>query len=208
MKRRNFEFDFPPANLEILIDARLRDARGEYASQLPPPAHDEDPADIFVDLAESDMAWRESLRTASTQLLSRWVGEFQQPDPVRVRALGELCYLVARIGNTAAMPQLEMLVSRKESTALLHPGEDLRLRALRALVGLMGSNAALAFQYRPVLTQSLADPKLALTALVGLIGVWPDETDTFLQQLPRNFDHGELLEVGIDLVFPAKNPLR
>jgi len=208
MRVRNFEFEFPPPNLEALIEARLSGARGPYVSPLPLPAHDEDPADIFVDLAESDSAWREGLRAASTQLLSRWVAEFQRPDPDRVRALGELCYLVARIGNTNAMPQLEMLVTRKESTALLHPGEDLRLRALRALVGLMGSGHGQFPQYRPVLTQSLADPKLALTALVGLIGVWPDEIDTFLQQLPGNFDHGELLQVGLDLVFPAKNPLR
>jgi hypothetical protein len=208
MRVRNFEFEFPPPNLEALIDARLNGFRVPNGNQLPPPAQDEDPADIFVDLAESDTAWREAGRTASTQLLSRWVAEFERPDPDRVEALGELCYLVARIGNTGAMPQLEMLVTRKESTALLHPGEDLRLRALRALVGLMGSGQGPFPQYRPVLTQSLADPKLALTALVGLIGVWPDEIDTFLRQLPGNFDHGELLQVGLDLVFPARNPLR
>jgi hypothetical protein len=208
MKIRNFEFEFLPANLALLIDARLRNARSEYAGQLPPLSPDEDPADIFIDLAESDTGWREGLRAASTQLLSRWVAEFEQPDPDHVRALGELCYLVARIGSTDAMPHLQALVTRKESTALLHPGEDLRLRALRALVGLMGTDGARIFEYRPLLMQSLADPRLALTALVGLIGIWPAETDMFLQQLPGNFDHGELLEAGIDLVFPARNPLR
>lgn len=210
MRLRNFEFDFPPPpNLELLLDARLRGARAEYVKILPPPGRDEDLADIFVDLAESDSAWRAALHDASTQLLSRWVPEFQPADANRVQALGELCYLAARIGNTSALPYLRTLVERKDATGLLHPGEDLRLRALRALVGLLGAGGYLnPFDYRPVLTETLAEPRLTLTALVGLIGLWPAETNTFLQSLPRNFDYGELLEIGIDLAFPSKSPLR
>jgi hypothetical protein len=209
MRLRNFEFGFPLPNLELLIDARLRGARAEFVQMLPPPGRDEDPADIFVDLAESDTAWREGLRAASTQLLLRWVGEFQPADANRVQALGELCYLAARIGNTAALPHLRTLVGRKDATGLLHPGEDLRLRALRALVGLLGAAENVqVIDYRPVLTEALAEPRLALTALVGLIGLWPAETETFLQSLPTNYEHGELLEIGLDLVFPSKNPLR
>ena len=88
---------------------------------------------------------------------------------------------------------------------MLHPGEDLRLRALRALVGLLGADSNIqVIEYRPVLTEALSEPRLALTALVGLIGLWPEDTETFLQNLPTNMDQGELLEIGLDLVFPAR----
>lgn len=207
MRLRNIEFDFPPPDLESLIDARLSGARAGYKWTLPPPGRDEDPADIFVDLAESDTLWRDALLGASTQLLLRWVEEFQSADANRVQALGELCYLAARIGNTAALPHLLKLVGRKDATRLLHPGEDLRLRALRALVGLLGAGGNVQInEYKPVLTEALSEPPLTVTALVGLIGLWPAETETFLQRLPPNFDHGELLEIGVELVFPSKNP--
>jgi hypothetical protein len=79
---------------------------------------------------------------------------------------------------------------------------------LRALVGLLGTAGDVQVtEYRDVLTEALAEPRLTLTALVGLIGIWPAETETFLQSLPPNFDHGELLDIGLELVFPRTNPL-
>jgi hypothetical protein len=100
------------------------------------PTNDEDPADVFVDLAAQSDVWRTAL-AAAARLLEQWVSDFNPGDAERSAALGELCYLAARIGSIASMDPLAQLVSNRNAMDLIAPGEDLRLRALRAFVGLL-----------------------------------------------------------------------
>ncbi len=61
-----------------------------------------------------------------------------------------------------------------------------------------------AFEYRGLLEGALEEPRLALTALIGLIGLWPDEAVTFLRRLPPNAESGDLLQIGLELAFPRQ----
>ena len=198
LRGQEFPFEAPPANLGDLIAGRLRGTR----TILPAPTRDEDPGDIFVDLAERSEVWRRELGTAGAGLLARWVDDLSPSDAGQVAAVGELCYVMARIGSRAALDPLRRLVSDKRATGLVAPGEDLRLRALRALVGLLaaehpGDQRA----YRDVLIDALGEPRLALTSATGLIGLWPEDRDTFLKMLPYNVEHSELLNVAIEIAF-------
>src|SRR5687768_8660064 len=129
LRGQQFPFEAPPANLGDLIARRLTGA----STILPAPIRDEDPGDIFVDLAEGSEVWRRELGAAGAKLLASWVDEFRPSDAERLVAVGELCYVMARIGSTAALDPLRRLVSDRRATGLVAPGEDLRLRALRAL---------------------------------------------------------------------------
>jgi hypothetical protein len=202
MRIRNQEFDELWPNPVGPIAARLTGA----PAGLPPLSRDEDPADILVDLAEGDSRWRDSLRAAAAQLLSLWANDFDPGDSNRVAALGELCYLAARIGSTEALEPLRILASRTDATGLVAPGEHLRLRALRALVGLLGfAENVRANDYRETLLEALGEPPLALTALTGLVGLWPSEREDFLRRLPPNFEQGELIQIGLDLAFRGRS---
>ena len=176
---------------------------------LPPLHRDEEPVDVFVDLAELDPRWRDDLQTAVAKLLATEVANVGLEDPSRSHLLGELCYLAARIGSEEALDSLRSLVASERATGLIGPGEDLRLRALRAFVGLLGTAGRMQTNDdRNVLTAALAEPRLAMVALAGLIGLWPDEAETFLRVVSADIQYGELLELSIRLAFPTKNPLR
>lgn len=205
MNIRGQEITLEQLSLEQEIQSRLKGER----TKLPAASPEEDPADIFVDLAETDKYWRDQLRAAVAKLLSSQVKEFSPDQWFKVGFLGELCYLAARIGSTEALEPLRTLAANSKARGLVSAGEDLRLRALRAYVGLLGATAnPQVVANREVLTSALSEPRLATVALAGLIGVWPDETQNFLRQFPANAQHGELLELSLNLAFPSRNPLR
>ena len=203
MNLRGREITLNPGNLESLIQARLT---GEITTGLPAVGPEEEPVDIFVDLAETDKYWREQLQVAAARLLNSQVQDFRPEQWYNTVFLGELCYLAARIGSTAALKPLGTLAGNIKATGLVSPGEDLRLRALRAYVGLLG-----AVDYpeseadREMLTRALSEPRLAMVALAGLMGVWPKESPQFLERFPASAEHGELLDLSINLAFPSRN---
>ena len=204
MVLRNFEITDRPREIDALVEARLRGDIGGYAGQLPPLGRDEDPADIFIDLAHTSDSWMEALQATTPGLMATWLEQFQPAGENLAQALGELCYLAARVWITNCLPQLAALARRPDATVLQRPGEDLQLRALRSLVGLLEEAGDRAFEYRGLLEGALEEPRLALTALIGLIGVWPDEAVTFLRRLPPNADSGDLLQIGLELAFPRR----
>ena len=205
MNIRGQEITLEPSGLEQVIQARLTGG----PTNLPAAAPEEDPVDIFVDLAELDKSWKDQLRTAVAKLLSAQVKEYKPEESSKTTFLGELCYLAARIGSTEALEPLKVLVGNIRATGLVSPGEDLRLRALRSYVGLLGASAnPQGVVDAKLLTNSLTEPRLAMVALVGLIGIWPDQAEEYLKQFPADAQHGELLELSINLAFPSKNPLR
>jgi hypothetical protein len=193
LRGRELPIDVPPPDVASLVAAHLR-GKGTI---LPPASGDENPADIFVDLATLSGAWRSVLQSEAASVLRAWVADLGGNDPAFVAAVGELCYLVARIGSPAALEPLQRLVENPRATGLVAPGEDLRLRSLRALVGLLGAGAAgNPGDYRPLLEQTLTEPGLAVTAAVGLIALWPGERAAFLRRLPSSLDV-ELVDVGL-----------
>jgi hypothetical protein len=203
---RGQEIFLQPWNLDAqkLIVSRLT---GEPETGLPGLSGDEQPVDILVDLADLDQEWRGPLQGAVAGVLRQRVPGFEPDDEAETRLLGELCYLAARIGSTAALVPIGMLAGNVQATGLVAPGEHLRMRALRSYVGLLGATPnSQGVADRAMLMTALLEPPLAVVALTGLIGVWPGERENFLKQLPANAPHGELLEVGIALAFPSQNP--
>ncbi len=202
---RNMEFDAPGPELPELLAARL----AGLPTRLPPIAAGEDPADIFVDLCETDPTWREPVAVAVAGLLAAWVRDFAPPGySPRVEALGELCYLAARIGSAASLDSLRLLASNPRTTALLGPGEDLRLRALRAAVGLLGANPGLRTEAdRGMLLAAREEPRLQWIALAGLIGLWPEEFASLADFYPSWSQEGKLLGAALRLAFPRAGTL-
>jgi hypothetical protein len=54
------------------------------------------------------------------------------------------------------------------------------------------------------LIAALAEPRLAVSALIGLIGLWPEEADDFLRRLPATAEDADLVKVGVEMAFPNK----
>ena len=199
LRGRELTGELTQENLESLIEQRLTGAR----TILPGPVRDEDLADVFVDLAAESEQWRAALATPAATLLTRWAANFRTSSGPSVAAVGELCYLVARIGSTGSLDPLRKLAGDPRATGMVAPGEDLQLRALRALVGLLGATPRLrATGDRDLLMAALAEPRLAVTAAAGLIGLWPEEREVFLRTLPDVLEWGELLDVAIRTAFP------
>ncbi len=124
------------AKLEGLVERRLC---REAVEALPKLARDEDPADILVDshawLREHDRSW-DQLGQVCTVLAERWADApavRNRPEP-----LGELHYLCARVGALEARGAIARAVRREDLRGVLLPGgEDVQLRALRCLAGLL-----------------------------------------------------------------------
>ena len=220
MRIRTQEIEFSQEDLANLIRSRLT-----TATNVPRPLHrDEEPVDIFVDLADLDETWRNQLRVAVAKLLAE-ESTLKSQEPAQINLVGELCYLAARIGCTDARHSLQSLVTNESATGLLNDVEDLRLRALRALVGLLGAFAQTSSPtirdspesptyripqewapFRDALISALKEPRLAVVALTGLIGLWPREKEAFLQMVvPADIPHGEFLDIGLRLAFPRRS---
>lgn len=170
--------------LEKAVWKRLRGEPQDI--DLPGLARDEDPADIFLHVVKytNERSLADLLRGACAHLLE---AALQSPhleqDAV---AIGELCYLSARIGASDAIEPLTVLVERKETSSFtVRTGEDLRLRALRSLVGLLASNRQRVDtqRHRRLFEECLRLPRYKKMALTGLVGLWPELKDEFVRDL-------------------------
>jgi hypothetical protein len=158
---------------------------------LPPLHRDEDPSDILVDTYYwLDSNWGktwDNLRHASSAVTRRWVDADAARIRMRPEPLGELLYLCARIGAVEAMPSIEKVIDRPDLDPVILPGgEDLKLRALRSLSGLLvhvsESHRAL---HRRVFEQRLQVRQHQLMALTGLLAFWPDDRERAFELLRR-----------------------
>lgn len=208
--------DLDDETLQNIVRARLF---RESVEELPRLGRDEDPADILVDLAEwlreRDYAWPQ-LTDACARLAEA------SPDAYRVRArpgpLGELHYLCARIGAVKARHGIAQVIRRADLRGILLPaGEDLQLRALRCLTGLLAQiTRDEREEFLPLFTEALEVPQhlpIALTALVAFdpdgrdgyvarVGeTWPLHLDQVLVHLERNV---ALLQAEIGAQVPQR----
>src|SRR4051812_1886947 len=104
MMIRSQETDWPSDWMNE-IELRLS---GESSEVLPRTTRDEDPSDIFLDIAALYPDTVEPMRAGVTQLLSKLSKATELSRAARARMLGELCYLAARIGAREALPSLRM----------------------------------------------------------------------------------------------------
>jgi hypothetical protein len=157
----------------------IRRLGGEAVEQLPPVARDEQPRSIFIEIARSKPKLRETLRTALVHLL-RHAADREIEDPLIV---GEICSLSAVLDAEQAVKPLIVLVASSDlSNVRLSEDEDLRLRALRSLVGLLGAHRSLedAGELERVLESLLGDKRYELLALAALVGLCPERRSELL----------------------------
>lgn len=178
--------------LESIVRARLL---REPVAQLPPLSRDEDPADILIDLAdwlrERERAWAQ-LDEACARVADMWAGLYQRWIPPE--AMGELHYLCARIGAVDARHGIARVIRREDLRGILLPaGEDLQLRALRCLAGLLARIAREERnEFLPLYIEALAVPQHLPIALTALAAFDPDGRDRHLARAreawPRQFE--------------------
>jgi len=160
------------------------------------PLKDEAPSDIFIDVTKygGNKALIQRLRQAAVSLLTRLAS---QPSLDHIQALGDICHMSTALGARDATLPLAHLMERKEAAdALLPNGEDLRLRALRCVVGLLGAGltAAPREAFQPSFESLLNNPKYRLLALIGLVGLWPERRTQFLARTSGGVSESELDE--------------
>jgi hypothetical protein len=135
----------------------------------------ENPADIFVDVAlhapEGYRHLRKSIPDASAIVLRRFAGQSVSADP---DAVGEAIYLAARIEAEQAIAPLAEICERENASDKLSNGETLRVRALRALFGLLLVFQEHRYPYRQVFEDHKFEPscvEVCLPALIALYGM-------------------------------------
>lgn len=168
--------NFEENELACVIVRRLG---GKAVEQLPPMARDEEPRSIFIEIARFQPKLRETLRGALVQLL-RQAAYREIEDPLIV---GEICTLSAVLDAEQAMCPLVVLISNGDlSNVRLSDHEDLRLRALRSLVGLLGAHRSVedAGELRTAMESLLGDKRYELLALAALVGLWPERRPELL----------------------------
>jgi len=136
-------------------------------------------------------------------------GISHRPSLTEVGAIGELCFLAFRMGAAEAIEPLTVLAGREDTVPLIvRRGENLRMRALRFLVGLLKANPDRLdrARYQPLLERCLASPGCEHTALVALIGFgwWPKSKEEFVPMLPKDYVLNEkALKTDLQLVDAA-----
>jgi hypothetical protein len=171
-----FLANYEENELACIIVRRLG---GEAVEQLPPMARDEEPRSIFIEIARFKPKLRETLRAALVHLLRR-AADREIEDPLIV---GEICSLSAVLDAEQAIKPLIVLVASSDlSSVRLSDDEDLRLRALRSLVGLLGAHRSVeeAEELKTVLESLLGDKRYELLALAALVGLSPERRSELL----------------------------
>jgi hypothetical protein len=167
------------SHLASLIVRRLE---GGIIAELPGVVRDEEPRSVFIELAAVNPQLCESLQRAVVQLLDHIASQsvFEKPN-----VAGEICCLCTLLDASRGIDPLAKLVSRDDTAlALLPDGEDLRLRALRSLVGLLGDRHATQPEasLATVFEHLLGDPKCGLLSLTALVGLWPERRSEFVRR--------------------------
>src|SRR5205807_2213031 len=132
----------------------------------------EDPTDIFIDVIDfgNSSELSNSLRSACGNLLKEKIEPLGDP-----QAVGELCYLAARIGAEEAISPLTTLAQQEAAAHILFGGEELRFRALRSLAGLLALRPTKADdQHRKLFKKCLHEPAYQMIALTAILGLWPN----------------------------------
>lgn len=179
-------------NVSELADLIVKRLEGHFIRDLPGPVRDEEPRAIFVEIAKagSNPQLAENLRRAVADLLRAMSSQ----ELSRSQVIGDVCYLCTALGASDAINPLATLVSR-DDTALAHlkDCEDLRLRALRSLVGLLGWHQPSDPdpQLEHLFERLLHDPKYELLSLTALVGLWPERRIEFidLASSGRSLEH-------------------
>jgi hypothetical protein len=176
---------------------------------LPALSPQEERIEIFVQVYEYGNNGQVSrrLHRACAFLLDLHKNEASAPENAsrsRQWALGEVCYLSARIQSFDALaPLLEMAqMSRRE----IRENNSLLVRVLGCSVGLLGSLKDIAPHYvkqaTEVFEECLDIEDCRLLALTGLVGLWPERRDEYLGRV--SVDEQEL---NVNLTLAGFMPL-
>jgi hypothetical protein len=176
--------------LERIVRARL--LGGSVGDELPRLGRDEDPADVLIDLAEwlrdRDREWMQ-LTEVCARLADAWAEEEVSAVRNRPEPLGELHYLCARIGAVGARNGIARVVRRGDLRGVLLPaGEDLQLRGLRCLAGLLarvsrGEREA----FLPLFNEAIEVPQHLPLALTALLAFDPDHRDEYVAHASKSW---------------------
>jgi hypothetical protein len=173
--------------LEAIVARRLS---RQWVDELPALTRDEDPADILIDsyaVQQEGNAPLLKLENACVSLAERWarisaLDVRRMPEPV-----GELHYLCARIGAVHATPSIAHVAEREDLSGVLLPGgEDLQLRSLRCLAGLLSLAPRYTRQeFQRVFQKAIDVPQHTLIALTALAAFDPENREKY-EQLARS----------------------
>jgi len=176
--------------LERVVRARL--VGGSVGDELPRLGRDEDRADVLIDLAEwlreRDREWIQLLEVCA-RLADAWADAEVNAVRDRPEPLGELHYLCARIGAVGARNGIARVVRRADLRGVLLPaGEDLQLRALRCLAGLLARVSPGERQgFLPLFNEALEVPQHLPLALTALVAFDPDRRDEYVARAGKSW---------------------
>lgn len=167
---------------------------GRATMGLPPLMKEEEPTSIFVDAV--DYGGDETLNRELRSVCGIMLKDVCRSGVADKALAGELCYLAAAINSTEALSPLSCLAAQANASDIELPsGQDLRVSALRALVGLLASSReslGSLQSYRPLLEYCLGQPRCQFLALTGLVGLWPESKATFVGMLSEALDERKL----------------
>ena len=125
--------DLTEEDLAKVIWSRIK---GEQDARLPKFERGEYPSDLFIDLVKNapehhgDLLQR--IKKAAALILIR---EAEKAELTEAGAIAETMFLAARIGAAAAIDPVSFIATNPDSEERRVGGEELRSRALRALLG-------------------------------------------------------------------------
>ena len=193
--------DWKTEYLQRIVSARLA---GSPVEELPRRGRDEDPADIFIDIAgwlrEQKRPWPQ-LAEACARLAQEWAEINATQVRVRPEPLGELHFLCARIGAVEAREGIARVVTRPDLRGiLLQSGEGLQLRALRCLAGLLALVPPDERQrFLGLFIEALAVPNQLPAALTALLAFDPDQRLSHFERARSAWlDHFESVREKLD----------
>lgn len=178
--------DMNPQALHDLVERRVQN----IPTVLPALSRDEDPADIFIDCIERFPTTAIRLASASTAVMNEWATKTNQQVQDAAEAMGELLYLCGRVGAKDAMPAISELARREDLDNIkLGNGEDIQLRALRSLGGLLYNATAEEREGQKELFEKALDTPVKERMLIGLNTLyvfWPEQRDSFIERARRH----------------------
>jgi hypothetical protein len=171
--------------LELIVRVRL--LGDSVRDELPRLGRDEDRTDVLIDLAEwlrdRNREWMQLLEVCA-RLADAWAGSEGSAVRDRPEPLGELHYLCARIGAVEARNGIARVVQREDLRGVLLPnGEDLQLRALRCLAGLLARvSGDEREEFLPLFSEAIAVPQHLPLALTALVAFDPERRDEYVER--------------------------
>lgn len=175
-------YEFDAERLDRIVRARILLLP---TNELPPLGRDEEPTDVFIDLADwlrhRDRTWTR-LNEVCAALADSW------GDMIEVRTepqyVGELHYFCARIGAVDARRGVARVIRRSDLRGVLLPGgEGLQLRSLRCLAGLLARvSRKQREQFLGDFVEALDVPQHLPIALTALATFDPERTADYVSR--------------------------